>query len=293
MMNTTAPIVLTYGLLAISVVALWLPSVRVAGRATVLPWAVALLSACIAGGITGLVSLSGIASLALFVILAYWAKHSEHKILRVILMVMAGVMTLALSMHKFPGFSNPAIVSNMLLGHGAPPFTHRLNFDTSAAGIILFAFFCTPARTRQDWSKVWKQYPVIFGTAAVVLLLGVAFHYVGFDPKFVAYTPVFLVCNLLFTCVTEEAFFRGFMQHQLAIGLRDRKYGQYIAMTIAAVLFGIAHVKGGPMLIGFASLAGLGYGYAYLRSQRIEASILTHFTLNAAHFVALTYPQLF
>jgi membrane protease YdiL (CAAX protease family) len=293
MMHLTASMALTYGLLALSVVALWLPPVRVTGRTTVFPWAVTLMSACLAGATTGLVSPSGIASLALFVLLAYWTKRSENKIVRVILMVVAGTMTLALSMHKFPGFSNPAIVSDMLLGHGAPPFTHRLNFDTTAAGVILFAFFCAPARNREDWTAVRKQYPVIFGTPIIVLLLGVALQYVSFDPKIVAYTPVFLLCNLLFTCVTEEAFFRGFMQHQLANGMRKMKYGQYVAMAIAAVLFGIAHVKGGPMLIGFATLAGLGYGYAYLRSQRIEASILTHFTLNAAHFVALTYPQLF
>jgi membrane protease YdiL (CAAX protease family) len=288
----TAPIALTYGLLAVSVVALWFPPIRVAERFTALPWAISLTSACVAGAVNDLVSLSAIASLALFVILAYSAKATTQRYLRVALLLLTGWMTLALSMHKFPGFANPAIVSGMLLGHGAPPFTHHLNFDTTAAGIILFAVFCAPARSHKDWMNVWKQYPIILGTAAVILLLGVAFHYVSFDPKLVAYTPLFLLCNLLFTCVTEEAFFRGFMQHQLSLGLRNLKYGRYVAMLVAAVLFGVAHVKGGPMLIGFATLAGLGYGYAYLRSQRIEASILTHFTLNAVHFIAFTYPQL-
>jgi membrane protease YdiL (CAAX protease family) len=288
----TASIALTYGLLALSVVALWLPPIRVAERFTALPWAILLTSACVAGAVNDLVSLSGIASLALFAILAYSAKATTQRYLRVSLLLLTGWMTLALSMHKFPGFANPAIVNDMLLGHGAPPFTHHLNFDTTAAGIILFAVFCAPARSRKDWVNVWKQYTIILGTAAIVLLLGVAFHYVSFDPKLVAYTPLFLSFNLLFTCVTEEAFFRGFMQHQLTLGLRNLKYGRYVAMTVAAVLFGVAHVKGGPMLIGFATIAGLGYGYAYLRSQRIEASILTHFTLNAIHFIAFTYPQL-
>jgi membrane protease YdiL (CAAX protease family) len=293
MMTMTAPISLTYGLLAMSVVALWLPPVRVTGRTTVPAWAVFFISACAAGALNNLVSLFGIASLSLFVALAYLTKHAKNRFMRVALLLLTGWMTLALSMHKFPGFANPAIVSDMLISQGAPPFTHHLNFDTTAAGIILFAFFCTPARNREDWMGVWKQYPIIVGTPVIVLLLGIALSYVSFDPKIVAYTPVYLMCNLLFTCVTEEAFFRGFMQHQLTVGLRNRKYGQYAAMAIAAVLFGVAHVKGGPMLVGFATLAGFGYGYAYLRSQRIEASILTHFTLNAVHFLALTYPRLF
>ncbi len=42
-----------------------------------------------------------------------------------------------------------------------------------------------------------------------------------------------------------------------------------------------------------AMLAGLGYGHAYLKSGRIEAAILGHFTLNGIHFIALSYPSLY
>lgn len=44
--------------------------------------------------------------------------------------------------------------------------------------------------------------------------------------------------------------------------------------------------------MAFATLAGIGYGLAYWRSGRIEAAILTHFAVNAAHFVLFTYPAL-
>ena len=69
------------------------------------------------------------------------------------------------------------------------------------------------------------------------------------------------------------------------------KFGALWGVAIAALLFGIAHAKGGPLLIVLASIAGVGYGYAYLSSKRIEAAILTHFALNALHFVAFTYPR--
>lgn len=292
MINLTASIMATYGLLAASVLALWLPPIRLSDRAVIAPWAVLLALACAAGVATGLAAWVGIFSLAAFAVLAYLAKACQYRFLRVVLLLVTGWMTLALSMHKFGGFANPSIVTDMLISHGTTPFTHHLNFDTTAAGIILFAAFCSPARTLESWRDVWKQYPIILGTPAVVLLLGLALRYVNFDFKIVAYTPVFLCCNLLFTCVTEEAFFRGFMQHQLALAMQRWRYGPQAAMVIAAVLFGIAHAKGGPMLVGLAALAGLGYGFAYLRSKRIEASILTHFTLNAIHFVAFTYPQL-
>jgi membrane protease YdiL (CAAX protease family) len=45
-------------------------------------------------------------------------------------------------------------------------------------------------------------------------------------------------------------------------------------------------------LVLLATIAGLFYGAAYLRTRRIEGAILTHFALNAAHFLAFTYPAL-
>jgi membrane protease YdiL (CAAX protease family) len=39
-------------------------------------------------------------------------------------------------------------------------------------------------------------------------------------------------------------------------------------------------------------VAGLHYAAAYLVTRRIEGAILTHFALNATHFLAFTYPGL-
>lgn len=44
------------------------------------------------------------------------------------------------------------------------------------------------------------------------------------------------------------------------------------------------------MLLAF--VAGMGYGWIYYRAKRIEASILTHFTLNFLHILFFTYPAL-
>lgn len=291
MINITTAIAATYGLLAASIVAAWLQPVKVNASLALPPWVVLFAAACASGLATGLVAWQGVLALAAFAALACIAKAVKPGLVKVALLIGTGWMTLALSVHKFAGFSNPSLVSNMRVSEGAPTFTHNLNFDTSAAGLILFAVFCVPARTREEWREVLRLYPVIIGTPIVVFAIGLALGYVNVDPKIVAYTPIFLLCNLLFTCVTEEAFFRGFMQHQLSVGMQRWRAGPYIAMVIAAILFGIAHAKGGPMLIGLASLAGLGYGYAFLRSKRIEAAILTHFALNALHFLAFTYPR--
>lgn len=42
----------------------------------------------------------------------------------------------------------------------------------------------------------------------------------------------------------------------------------------------------------FATIAGIAYGYAYVKTKRIETSILVHFNFNLAHFIFFTYPVL-
>jgi membrane protease YdiL (CAAX protease family) len=58
------------------------------------------------------------------------------------------------------------------------------------------------------------------------------------------------------------------------------------------VLFGLAHLGGGWSHALAAAVAGLGYGAAYLRTQRIEAAMAVHFSVNALHLLFFTYPRL-
>jgi len=116
--------------------------------------------------------------------------------------------------------------------------------------------------------------------------------YSQFAPKWTTLFFLFAPVNLFFTCLSEEAFFRGFVQHELArIGSR-RALATGVALTIAAVLFGLAHFAGGLSYVLAATVAGLGYGWAYLRTQRIEGAMTVHFGVNAVHFLLFTYPAL-
>jgi hypothetical protein len=42
--------------------------------------------------------------------------------------------------------------------------------------------------------------------------------------------------------------------------------------------------------IVLATIAGVGYGWIFWRTNRIEASILTHFLVNTTHILCFTYP---
>ena len=103
------------------------------------------------------------------------------------------------------------------------------------------------------------------------------------------YAGLFLTSNLFLTCVAEEAAFRGVIQGLLArrLGTDLRTVNGWLPVLLAAVLFGLAHAAGGPLYVGLAMLAGLGYGLAYALSARIELAIALHFALNALVFLTL------
>ncbi len=44
--------------------------------------------------------------------------------------------------------------------------------------------------------------------------------------------------------------------------------------------------------IVLATIAGVGYGWMFWRTNRIEASILAHFLVNTTHILCFTYPAL-
>ena len=118
------------------------------------------------------------------------------------------------------------------------------------------------------------------------------FHYVHSDIKWPSFTPIWILVNLFFVCMAEEVLCRRVIQHQLASVLKI-KYGNYIAIFISAVIFGLIHYQGGIKYILLASLAGLFYGHIYDKTKEIRSSILLHFSLNIIHFLFFTYPLLF
>ena len=281
-----------FALLALAILLLWVPAPAVRGNRD-WAWCAGLLLACVAGLATHVLDWRGLVVVAVFVALAVAARTSARAALRIPLLVLTGVCALLLAVHKLPGFHNPLIADAVQVSAGAPPFTLYANFDKAVAGIVLMGVFCTPIRNVFAWGPMLRRTaPVLLATLVVVLGTGTLLGYVAPDVKWMAVTPWFLAVNLLFTCVAEEAFFRGFLLGGMARALDGRRFGTAVAVAVSTLLFGLAHAGGGPALVVMAALAGLGYAAAYLRSGRIEGAILTHFALNAVHFVAFTYPAL-
>jgi len=282
---------LTFGLLAFSITAVWVTPTPASRH---YPW-MALFGAAIVCGLSWRI-LNAIAALELaaFGALAYYVANGEMKKgMRAFLGIVTGILALALAMHRLPGFSNPQLIANVRFSADAIAFTQYANFDKAAVGLILLAFLCRRCSTGAQWRDMLrKTLPVAAATTVVVLAIAIAVGFVAPQFKLPAYTPVFLLTNLLFTCVAEEAFFRGLLQDRLAGALPDTRPWQAAVVVFSGALFGLAHLGGGPVYALLATLCGVGYAYAYAVTKRIEAPIIVHFAFNAIHFIGFTYPAI-
>lgn len=269
-----------------TVVALW-----------VRPWWVLLASlmvAVFAGFVSGI--LSGPAGAwILGLALAVWnLRRAAAGLQRGLTFVAAAVMAGLLAAHAMSGFDNPVVLRDVVLSDGAVAYSQYINFDKTLAGVLVLAIggFAT-LRSMAEWRTALRSAaPIAGATIVIVMAASLALGFVRFDPR---WTPVFWIwapVNLFLTCVSEEALFRGFLQRDLGAALAGRPYATVMTVATSAFAFGLAHVAGGWRYVLLATLAGTGYALAHQRSGRVEMAILTHFAVNATHFLLFTYPAL-
>jgi membrane protease YdiL (CAAX protease family) len=289
-MLTDAALLFTIAVTGAAVLLLWAPAVR--GRRD-WTWCTGLVLVCAAGLGAGCMAWGAPLCVAVYAALAWRAREAQSRWLRALLLVLTGLSAFLLALHRVPGFFNPVVAEGIVFSAGAAPLGLRLNLDTAIAGIVLMGVFCRPLSSLEEWRAMLRRvWPVLLATLAVVLGIAWGLGYVRPDLKWTAYSRFFLLTNLLITCVTEEAFFRGFLLAGFARVLGRWRAGAALALVLSAVLFGMAHARGGLPLVLLATVAGLFYGEAWRRTRSIEGAILTHFALNAVHFVAFTYPAL-
>lgn len=284
--------ILTYAFLYLSVVLLWVPLFK-----KIPLWCVALLISVVFGLISQRIDFMG---LVFILILACATLCLNNKSIPITMRVLSAILLFALGLglglsgvHLLPGFQNLRVLNNVYISSNGIPFSLYLNFDKTVVGIFILGVLHQRITTKTQWNDLFKvMTPRALLVIFVVATLSFAFKFVWFDPKLAPSLPIWAVTNLLFVCLAEEGFFRGFIQKYLCLTLRCVRYGNAIAIVLSAILFGLSHFIGGTRYVMLATIAGMGYGWVYWRTQRIEAAILTHFSLNLIHFLFFTYPAL-
>lgn len=190
-----------------------------------------------------------------------------------------------LFVHVIPGFNNLQVLNKVTAGPLSAPFSMYLNLDKPLA---LFALFLAYPFLLGSEAK-GRVKPALLVMIPLLSLLPIAAMLGALKPELSlpSWWWLFALNNLILTCVAEEALFRGFVQQSLS-----RRFDWRLGLVIASILFGLAHFAGGPLLIVFATLAGLGYGLVFHFTGRLWCAVLAHFLFNFCHLVFFTYPIL-
>ncbi|WP_428944774.1 CPBP family intramembrane glutamic endopeptidase [Pantoea sp. FN060301] len=191
--------------------------------------------------------------------------------------------SLALMLHLLPGFNNQAIVNAVKAGPESAPFSFYFNLDKALVPFLLLG--CLPTLLKRPASLPKNGLWWLVLVLAMPLLLATLAGGLTVELHQPAWLGAFMLANLFFVSLAEEALFRGYFQQRLT-----QRLGNLWGLLGAAILFGLAHYPGGPLLIFFATLAGMIYGLAWLWSGRVWVSTLVHFSFNMLHLLFFTYP---
>lgn len=250
----------------------------------------ALSTAALAGMLTG----PALAVALLLWLLTQWQPSSSIDAagrwpVRLVYWAVLTALSLALALHLLPGSNNPLLVNKLQLAADTVPYTLYANFDKGWAGYCLLLALSTEGRCRKP---LWQLLAAAMLLIALTLSLALGLGLIRFDPKWPLFLPQFIFCNLLLTCVAEEALFRGVLQQSLTRQCEQRGYSWYWALLLASLLFGVAHLSGGWAYVLVATVAGAGYGWLYRQTGRLWPAILLHFGLNLSHLLLFSYPML-
>lgn len=241
---------------------------------------VTLFTAYLAGVITPIALLP----IGLLLFLHFLMIYSIQRWGRLLLFTLITTLSVGLLFHLFPGFQNPSFSTS----YGKL----WINFDKPFIGLFPLALSIPLIASKAQWrTLLQKTLPLILLGIIALLTVVLSLGLVQWDPKLPAIFPLWAINNLVFVCVAEEAFFRGFLQKEFTRWLGTGLGAQVGAVFAASLVFTLAHVLWVPSIpfLFAVFVASAIYGTVYAATQSIEASILCHFLINLLHFILFTY----
>lgn len=214
-------------------------------------------------------------------------------IIRTALVVISGAAALGLFSHMVQGTHNLLLFQG-IVKKGSAPYSLYWNYDKGIAGLLLLAIAHPLISDPMHFRLAFKR-GILWAFLTIAALMGMAYglDLIRLNPSVPPFFPLWLIANLFFVAVAEEALFRGLLQKELTDAL-PQKWGWILSILIVSSLFALAHLiftfDMRYVLLSFG--AGLFYGLTFSTTQSIEASIVVHFLVNATHILFFSYPYL-
>jgi membrane protease YdiL (CAAX protease family) len=136
----------------------------------------------------------------------------------------------------------------------------------------------------------WRDFTDVLRGLLAYSVLGLP---IGLGIRFIQYNPDFPgVLNLILNAIggyllialIEEVLFRGLIQNLLSIRMGNK----WVALIVASIIFGLAHLNNSTAGYSppnwayalMATMAGVAYGWVWMRTGKVTASALTHMLVN-------------
>ncbi len=281
---------LTYLFLSFSILSFWISSNK---NIPVALFIISTILAVFSKIINPIALISIIAMIGLFYLFYNKTLSNISKIIVFILILAVSALLMA---HKIPGYNNWEIYDYLKLSELSAPFSMWLNFDK---GLIAFALLYAVNKKPlilNDYKLILKHiFPIFLILALILSHFATLFDYLAFDPKIIdaKLLAIWIIRMICLTVVVEELFFRFFIQGTFSkLFYRFGMKGELLACFLAALIFALFHFSGGIMFVVLAFIAGLLYGGVYIKTKKIEASIILHFLINFTHLMLFSYPSL-
>jgi len=269
--------------LSLSIAAVWLP----VKHAWIGVYAVFVLLALLADWIEPI----ALISLSVFALVVWLSTQNKSKLLSYGINALVVLVTLVAAARIAPGFTNILLLENTQLSTHTGWSALRFSADKVSIGLFfLVAYRDLLCQSLKELKQaIAPKFILILSGCLGIYAVGVAVGFATIDVTFSPLIIVWLFRNLIFTVVAEEVFFRGFIQSRLQSSITSPRAPIY-ALVLSAILFGSVHIYGGWEYGLLATMAGVLYGYVFMKSGRIETSIFAHSALNTGHVLLLSYP---
>ena len=195
--------------------------------------------------------------------------------------------------HFFPGFHNWQLGENLQISKDAYPYSFYLNFDKPFIGFFPLAISIPLLSRMHLRSVILKTIALTALGVMILMILALYLHLIEIDLKLPHISAIWLIANLFFVTIPEEAFFRGFLQREINEYLNAKWAGTF-SVIVVSLLFALLHFTFVRDLsyLSLTFIASLIYGGVYQATRSIESSIFCHYLFNVAHFFCFTYPAL-
>jgi len=196
-----------------------------------------------------------------------------------------------MALYRPEGFSYWNSISVEQLHDNGKPYQQFVNLGKFFGALIIFCWVMIGS-IKSDVRRAMfrRNLGIIFAFALSVLLLATLILDLNLTPKISDLMLLFLLINLVVTCFSEEAFYRLVVQKPSERAFSTVWISRLFGVAVVSTFFALTHFSGDPYILAVMIIAGVFYAVVYALTRSVSAAILTHFLVNALHFIFLPYP---